>query len=536
MPRYALRDVDPYAVTICKQGANRKRMFLRKSADEPNVESPAPTRILKNHDWSAFYCVVAEPGWEEDGGQGSEEGTVDVWADADEIRKAAHRLLKNGAYVNSLHDALAEEGCHIVENAVALADFDVIDPTGQATTIKKDSWYIAIEPSPEFRARVDEGQGTRVALDKVDKYQGAKKCPGCNSKVATEKGTCPNCGHKVRKSHAGEDVKGPVSSLVKHYMKKPHPFRACVRDNTKRFGPDGAKRVCATLKDMGTGTHDWRKGNVKKSDDAVDAYADQLIEAGVDNPDAVEHLTAYMDAERAAHDDKGPLKKVWDALFPGEDMEDDDVDLRKKLPTFNSVMAQRSLDEELPEAFDALRMVVYRAFTPFGEDDDADQDPRMVISASLDEFRDHCLGLLDTATDHHRDRLAKELGSLGITNEEDFDVDRIEHLEQKINDQGEELRKAVGENADATQSLIGLVEKLTDRLAPAKADEDDAEAAPAKLKKAVEDLSDQFGDLAGKLDTVEQGVSALAQGGSSQDVGPDQVRKTNDNPLAGILS
>lgn len=50
-----------------------------------------------------------------------------------------------------------------------------------------------------------------------------------------------------------------LQGLIDFYMKKPHPFEACVHDNTKRFGEEGAKRVCATLKDIGVGNTHWRK-------------------------------------------------------------------------------------------------------------------------------------------------------------------------------------------------------------------------------------------------------------------------------------
>jgi len=71
----------------------------------------------------------------------------------------------------------------------------------------------------------------------------------------------------------GPEARRKLRGLIQFYMKKPHPFTACVRDNTKRFGPEGAKRVCATLKDIGTGTTKWRKGGHKASweDAAVDA-------------------------------------------------------------------------------------------------------------------------------------------------------------------------------------------------------------------------------------------------------------------------
>lgn len=49
-----------------------------------------------------------------------------------------------------------------------------------------------------------------------------------------------------------------LSPLIAHYMKKPHPFSACVRDNTKRFGKERAERTCAVLKDVGKQGTGWR--------------------------------------------------------------------------------------------------------------------------------------------------------------------------------------------------------------------------------------------------------------------------------------
>ncbi len=48
--------------------------------------------------------------------------------------------------------------------------------------------------------------------------------------------------------------------LLSHYAKQAHPFRACVRDNMKRFGPGRTEKVCATLKDIIRGTTKWRRG------------------------------------------------------------------------------------------------------------------------------------------------------------------------------------------------------------------------------------------------------------------------------------
>jgi hypothetical protein len=59
------------------------------------------------------------------------------------------------------------------------------------------------------------------------------------------------------------DTVGPhqrhqLRGLLRYYAKMAHPFRQCVRDNTKRFGPGAVDKVCATLKDIIRGTTHWR--------------------------------------------------------------------------------------------------------------------------------------------------------------------------------------------------------------------------------------------------------------------------------------
>lgn len=59
------------------------------------------------------------------------------------------------------------------------------------------------------------------------------------------------------------DTVGPhqrhqLRGLLRYYAKQAHPFRACVKDNTKRFGPGRVEKVCATLKDIIRGTTHWR--------------------------------------------------------------------------------------------------------------------------------------------------------------------------------------------------------------------------------------------------------------------------------------
>ena len=205
MKTFALSDVQPAAITLVKQGANRKRIFLKKSVAEADLLTlPAgPMPILKaaGDDWTAVYCVVAEPGAEEDPGLVGDRDSVDVWASAEEIRKAAHHLLKAGAYVNLAHDGEPAEGCAIVESAVALADLPVGDET-----IREGSWYVAIEPAAELRKSIEdgdidaislEGTGLRTEIQKAVGSAGpkAKKCPSCGGTVKADKATCQNCGH-----------------------------------------------------------------------------------------------------------------------------------------------------------------------------------------------------------------------------------------------------------------------------------------------------------------------------------------------------
>lgn len=56
----------------------------------------------------------------------------------------------------------------------------------------------------------------------------------------------------------GPDARHHLKGLLRYYAKKPHPFRACVKDNMKRFGPGRTEAVCATLKDIIRGTTRWR--------------------------------------------------------------------------------------------------------------------------------------------------------------------------------------------------------------------------------------------------------------------------------------
>lgn len=83
-----------------------------------------------------------------------------------------------------------------------------------------------------------------------------------------------------------------IGPIVRHYMKQAHPFTACVRDNTKRFGPERAKRICAVVKDMGERRTTWRKGGkkVSESPELEDAFLEEFV-----GPTFDEHFAPALD-------------------------------------------------------------------------------------------------------------------------------------------------------------------------------------------------------------------------------------------------
>src|SRR3954464_1641832 len=114
MPVHLLSDVDVVALSIVDKGANRKRFYLRKSQDgdlyEMVLDLPGGTIIKSSDEWNVAYCVVAEPGSRESPGLGANTDLEDQWASEDEIRRAAHRFMKNGALVNRMHETLEPYG------------------------------------------------------------------------------------------------------------------------------------------------------------------------------------------------------------------------------------------------------------------------------------------------------------------------------------------------------------------------------------------------------------------------------------------
>lgn len=158
------------AISLVKAGANQKRFFLFKSEDGPYdhegfyidedgnaVNGPNDVNkvlpLIKagppDDEWKAVYCVVAVPG--------EIDAQKDVW-DADTIRDTAHNYLKKSRLINFMHKDLESVG-HLVESAIAPTDMNV-----GGETIEKGSWFIAIEPYPDMKKMIEEGEINGVSV------------------------------------------------------------------------------------------------------------------------------------------------------------------------------------------------------------------------------------------------------------------------------------------------------------------------------------------------------------------------------------
>lgn len=107
-----------------------------------------------------------------------------------------------------------------------------------------------------------------------------------------------------------------LSPLLRHYAKKPHPFRACVRDQIKHGLSKGhAERRCAVIKDLIHQSTKWRKGRKKKVNMSQDEVAEFILHEVIDD-EFVEWLMEMSEEDM----------EEYARLSQGGD-EDDDVDL-----------------------------------------------------------------------------------------------------------------------------------------------------------------------------------------------------------------
>lgn len=339
-----LRDVDVEAISIVTKGANNKRIFLFKSGAD-DLEQLPPGRLVKADDqWSGFYCVVAEPGSEEQPGQGPHEhNTADVWESEEEIRKAAWRFMENGALVNRMHESMEPFG-KIVENAVALDDFRVADET-----IRKGSWYVAIKPTDEGRERIAAGEWTGLSIQghgkRVEKIERAEddtllkriaKALG----IGVEEDELCECGHhhEVADDEDEQVEKAPLTAAGRKALPKSsfvfpakapgsgsypihdraHAANALARASGKPEESSVRKAVCSRYPDLPACKSGLQKESgtfgsteedavdlnerVEKIEETVGQLAEK-VEPLTKLPEAIEKLTARL-PEPSEEDDK----------------------------------------------------------------------------------------------------------------------------------------------------------------------------------------------------------------------------------------
>jgi hypothetical protein len=201
--------------------------------------------------------------------------------------------------------------------------------------------------------------------------------------------------------------KKKLSGILKHYAKMQHPFTACVRDNTKRFGRERAERVCAVLKDIIRGTTMWRSTERKKNlsestlnelfqveiDDALVHY---LCELEVDENGAVveynegsdEQLLAEMFFDGGDASEEGGL--VWKTVLregtwqvsPGPGQRPNNKPIIVRPDGASDARSQVISMAELKENFDAG--VVEHVTVPLTHDDRVDENTGFVKAMKID--------------------------------------------------------------------------------------------------------------------------------------------------------
>jgi hypothetical protein len=120
---------------------------------------------------------------------------------------------------------------------------------------------------------------------------------------------------RLSKAHLAAPIspkaKVKLRGILKKYAKSAHPFRECVRDNMKRFGPGRTEAICATLKDTIRGGKDWRKGAHTSEDDGLVIDADVLLALDAVSEDDLQEIFLEIRAlEEYQTPEAAPLLQV----------------------------------------------------------------------------------------------------------------------------------------------------------------------------------------------------------------------------------
>jgi len=104
------------------------------------------------------------------------------------------------------------------------------------------------------------------------------------------------------------EAKKKLKGILAKYAREEHPFTACMADNKARFGEEGARKVCATLKDLIEGNTKWR-GKEKPKAGMSEA---ELAEYEVPGESwTIAALAESAEASEAAVDLAATTSKPW---------------------------------------------------------------------------------------------------------------------------------------------------------------------------------------------------------------------------------
>lgn len=155
-------------VSYVDKGANQKRFFLTKSADEPTFQKEVKVFVNKEDaEQKLVYGVVYEP---------DVEDSHKDFMTANEIEKAAHGFLKDARNIDTQHDFEAGVG-EVVESYIAPADLTIGEEV-----ITKGSWILVTKASEDIWEAIQKGDytgyslaGTAEAIEKQQKEKPVSK-------------------------------------------------------------------------------------------------------------------------------------------------------------------------------------------------------------------------------------------------------------------------------------------------------------------------------------------------------------------------
>lgn len=546
-----LKDVDVQAISLVPGGANGQRIFLFKcdGFECATTTDLGDGRIVKDagDDWSAFYVVVAEPGTEEKPGLHGDQSTRDVWADEDEIRKAAHKFMRNGGLINKLHQDLSPYG-QLVENAIAHQDFTVDN-----ATIKKGSWYIAVEPTEEGRRLINDGELGGVSIQ------------GLGQRVPMEKDAAlvPN--------------KPGVTNWVERAGGLPHYIGDIAGDLISERGKSTSEAIqlaVGIVQRWCRGEGDVSAATRAKSCDALAEWEAKRASAHVQKED----LAPAMDEDTWSWANSGMIEKMESGTLTrlvakalGIDPDACDCGCDDFVVNDNLIEKSDGLIEKAALDAKGRKSLPKSAFVFPGKAPGPGSYPihdaaHAANAIARSKGKSEAPAVQSAVCKRHpnlpfckKSPMAKDEGSLGNdgtvkpTHQEDEVelADRVEQIEKTQKEQSEKLDALTAEDSPIMKGIQDLRIKFDERESKPDAEKDNegdkakttsekdgpiTKTEGEKLTKQLSDVADAQGAIAEGLIVINKRLESTLEGQSTQTDPPEQKPIAKSNPLAGLLS